>query len=121
MRLLPFRRSQVDAASNRPPQTLGPWLKRAVLIAAAVVVAGYFFRDAILGTPVDVREVTRGDLIQTVVASGRVISPQRVSIGAVVTEMVVRIPVDEGQSVRRGDVLIQLDDRDERAAIAQAQ
>ena len=121
MRLLPFRRSQVDAASNQPPHGLGPWLKRAVLIAVAVVVAGYFFRDAILGTPVDVREVTRGDLIQTVVASGRVISPQRVSIGAVVTETVVRIPVDEGQTVRRGDVLVQLDDRDERAAIAQAQ
>jgi HlyD family secretion protein len=33
----------------------------------------------------------------------------------------VRIPVEEGQTVRRGDTLIVLDDRDERAAVAQAQ
>ena len=34
----------------------------------------------------------RGDLLQTVVASGRIITPQRVSIGAVITERVARIP-----------------------------
>ena len=48
-------------------------------------------------------------------------TPQRVSIGAVITERVARIPVDEGQTVRRGDVLIELDDTDERAALAQAE
>jgi multidrug efflux pump subunit AcrA (membrane-fusion protein) len=37
---------------------------------------------------------------------------QRVTAGAVVTETVALIPVDEGRSVRRGDVLIELDDRD---------
>ena len=66
-------------------------------------------------------EVTRGDLVQAVVASGRVTTPQRVSVGAVVTEVVARIPVEEGQTVRKGDVLIELDDRDERAAVAQAE
>ena len=82
---------------------------------------GYLLRDAILGAPVDVREVTRGDLVATVVASGRVTTPQRVSIGAVITERIVRIPVQEGQTVRRDDLLIALDDSDERAAVAQAQ
>jgi HlyD family secretion protein len=55
-----------------------------------------------------------------VVASGRVTTPQRVSVGAVITGRVTRIPVKEGQSVKRGDVLIELDDEDERAAVAQA-
>jgi HlyD family secretion protein len=59
--------------------------------------------------------------VQTVVASGRVTTPQRVSVGAIVTENVTRVPVAEGQTVRRGDVLIQLDDRDERAAVVQAE
>ena len=91
-------------------------------VAIAIVAAGVFaFRDAIFGAPVDVREVVRGDIVQTVVASGRVMTPQRVSVGAVITERVARIPVDEGQSVHGGDVLIVLDDRDERAAVAQAQ
>jgi len=43
-----------------------------------------------------------------------------VSIGAVITERVARIPVQEGQRVRRNDVLIELDDKDERAALEQA-
>ncbi|MBS0337587.1 MAG: efflux RND transporter periplasmic adaptor subunit [Proteobacteria bacterium] len=48
-------------------------------------------------------------------------TPRRVHIGAVVTGRVVRIPVTEGQSVRKGDELILLDDKDVRAALLQAQ
>jgi HlyD family secretion protein len=96
-------------------------LVRGLLALAAIAIAAYVFQDAILGLPVDVQEVVRGDLVQTVVASGRVTTPQRVSVGAVVTERVERIPVAEGQTVRRGDALIELDDRDERAAITQAE
>ncbi len=98
-----------------------PWVTRA-LVAIAIVAAGVFaFRDTIFGAPVDVREVVRSGIVQTVVASGRVMTPLRVSVGAVITERIARIPVDEGQSVHGGDVLILLDDRDERAAVAQAQ
>ena len=96
------------------------WLKRGLLIALVLAVAGYFLRNVILGTPVGTYEAVRSDLVQTVVASGRIMTPQRVSVGAVITERVVRIPVQEGQSVKRGDVLIELDDKDERAALAQS-
>ena len=94
---------------------------RSLVALAALAAAAYLFRDAIFGAPVNVSEVVRGDIVQTVVASGRVTTPQRVSVGAVITERVARIPVEEGQTVRQGDVLIELDDRDERAAYAQAQ
>jgi HlyD family secretion protein len=94
---------------------------RSLVALAALAAAAYLFRDAIFGAPVNVSVVVRGDIVQTVVASGRVMTPQRVSVGAVITERVARIPVEEGQTVRRGDVLIELDDRDERAAYAQAQ
>jgi HlyD family secretion protein len=93
------------------------WL---VLALAAAGAAAFFSRDAILGKPVEAHEAIRGDLVQTVVASGRIITPRRVSIGAVITERVARIPVQEGQRVRRNDVLIELDDKDERAALEQA-
>ncbi|HYR00636.1 MAG TPA: efflux RND transporter periplasmic adaptor subunit [Casimicrobiaceae bacterium] len=96
-------------------------LARSLLALVALAAAAYVFRDPIFGAPVDVFEVVRGDIVQTVVASGRVMTPQRVSVGAVITERVARIPVEEGQTVRQGDVLIELDDRDERAAFAQAQ
>jgi HlyD family secretion protein len=98
-----------------------PWLRRGALLLAALAVLGFVFRNLIFGAPVEVYEVWRGEIVQTVVASGRVMTPLRVSVSAVITERVARVPVEEGQSVRAGDVLIVLDDRDERAAVAQAQ
>jgi HlyD family secretion protein len=98
----------------------GPWTLRIVLAAVVLAVVGYVFRDTWLGTPVATAVVARGDIIQTVVASGRVMTPQRMSVGAVYTDRVVRIPVDEGQDVKRGAVLVVLDDADERANVAQA-
>lgn len=104
-----------------PDALRGSWAKRAAVLVAALAVLAYLSRDAILGTPVDTVEAIRGDILQTVVASGRIATPQRMSVGAVITGLVTRIPVDEGQAVRRGDVLIVLDDRDLRAAEAQAE
>jgi len=97
-----------------------PLARRVGLVVIVLAVAGIFFRDAILGTPVDMAEVVRGDIVQTVVASGRVMTPQRVSVSAVITERVVNVPVEEGQTVKRGAVLLVLDDSDERAAMVQA-
>jgi HlyD family secretion protein len=97
--------------------------KRSKWVLLALAAAGsvaFVSRDVVLGKPVEAYEAIRGDLVQTVVASGRIITPQRLSVGAVVTEHVVRIPVNEGQKVRKGDVLIELDDKDERAALEQA-
>ena len=96
------------------------WLKRVLVLVLPLALAGFLARNVILGTPVEAHRALRGDLVQTVVASGRIMTPQRVSVGAVVTGRVVRIPVTEGQIVKRGDVLIELDDNDERASAAQA-
>jgi HlyD family secretion protein len=93
------------------------WIGLVLVTAGALI---FVFRNVILGKPVETYEAIRGDLVQTVVASGRIITPQRVSIGAVITERVAHIPVQEGQRVRSGDVLILLDDQDERAAVEQA-
>ena len=108
-----------DAASSKAKPTFG-W-RKAVLLAA-VVLAGlaFFGRNLLLGAPVEVLEVVRSELVQTVVASGRVVTPQRVSIGVEVTGRVGSIPVQEGQSVKRGQSLIVLEDKDERATLAQA-
>jgi HlyD family secretion protein len=96
------------------------WVKPAIAGTLALAVAAFFGRNFIFGKPVEALEVVRTDLVQTVVASGRVITPQRVSIGVEVTGRVASIPVKEGQTVKRGERLFVLDDKDERAAIAQA-
>jgi HlyD family secretion protein len=118
MRLPSLRKPRKPSPETRPRRAA---LARGLLVFVALGAAAYVFRDAIIGAPVEVFEVAAGDIVQTVVASGRVATPQRVSVGAVLTERVARIPVEEGQTVRRGDVLIELDDRDERAAYAQAE
>jgi HlyD family secretion protein len=97
-----------------------PVVRRGALLALVILGAAFALRNSILGVPVAVYEAARADLVQTIVASGRIITPQRVSVGAVTTGRVVRIPVSEGQIVKRGEILIQLDDSDERAAVVQA-
>lgn len=95
-------------------------LLRAVFALGTLALVAFLLRDMLFGPEVAVREAMRGPVVQTVVASGRVMTPQRVSIASVITAGVVRIPVDEGQTVRRGDVLIVLDDKDIRAALAES-
>jgi len=108
------------ALIQNPDSPIWRWLKRGLLIVFALAVASFALRNVILGQPVEAYQAVRSDLVQSVVASGRIMTPQRAAVGVVITGRVVRIPVQEGQSVRRGDVLMVLDDSDERAAVAQA-
>jgi HlyD family secretion protein len=108
------------SVNENPASSRMRWLKYALLAGLILAITGFLLRNALLGAPVETAQAVRSDLVQTVVASGRIMTPQRVSIGAVITGRVARIPVQEGQGVRSGDVLMELDDRDERAAVAQA-
>lgn len=80
------------------------------------------------GPLLEVAVVQRRDLVQTVVASGRVLTPRRVDVGVQVTGTVQRVLVSEGQLVQAGQPLIELDASEARAnlrsadaAVAQAQ
>ena len=74
-----------------------------------------------MGPQVAVHTVHRRDLVQTVVASGRVEAPYRVAIGAQITGVVVRIPVAEGQFVKAGETLVELESSEQRAIVRQAE
>jgi HlyD family secretion protein len=108
-------------SQNPPIKPSRRWLVWAIAVGIFCLLVLYFARNILLGTPVDTHTVIRGDLRQSVVASGRVIWPQRVAIAAEVTGRIAEIPVIEGQKVSRGQLLIQLEDRDELANLAQAQ
>jgi len=96
------------------------WLKAASAILSIFFIAVFLTRNILFGTPVDAYPVTMGPLRQSIVASSRVIWPQRVSIAAEVIGRVSLIPVIEGQMVKHGQLLIKLEDKDERAANTQA-
>jgi HlyD family secretion protein len=55
------------------------------------------------------------------VASGHIETPHRVDIGAQITGTVVRVPVAEGQSVKAGDLLVELTSTELRASERQAE
>jgi HlyD family secretion protein len=84
------------------------------LAAAALAVRWW------LGPQVPTETVVRRDFVQTVVASGRVQAPNRVDLGAQITGTVARIPVAEGQVVKAGDLLIELESAEVLAAASQA-
>jgi HlyD family secretion protein len=87
-----------------------------------VLVLGGVFAPALLLGPIVVAEpVIRGTLLRSVVATGRVTTPYRVSIGSQITGTVREIPVLEGQDVTLGQILIRLEAGELRAGFAQAQ
>ncbi|HEY0491215.1 MAG TPA: efflux RND transporter periplasmic adaptor subunit [Telluria sp.] len=99
-------------------------IKRKWLYAAAALVAiaatGWAARPLLLGPEVSVATVARREVVQTVVASGRVETPLRVDIGSQVTGAIAAIPVAEGQAVQAGQILIELDHAEDAAAVEQA-
>jgi HlyD family secretion protein len=72
------------------------------------------------GPAVEVNVVQRHDIVQSVVASGHVETPHRVSIGAQIVGTVRRVRVAEGQTVEAGQVLIELDNAELQASAQQA-
>lgn len=92
-----------------------------LLAIGAAAIAVWLGPRALLGPQVPISAVVQRDFVQSVVASGRVEAPHRVNIGAQVVGTVKRIPVAEGQVVQAGQVLVELDAQEARAAVAQAE
>ena len=87
---------------------------------AALVFAGVVALMRARGPLVDVTGVTRADIEQHLVASGRVRVVTRLQLTAETAGRVTAVAVREGQRVRPGDLLARLDDREAQAAVAEA-
>ena len=72
------------------------------------------------GAEVQVVAAQRQDIVQSVVATGRVNAAARIAISSEVAATVSEVRVREGQAVRAGEVLVRLSDAEPRAALAQA-
>lgn len=93
-----------------------------VLAALAVIgILGYSGFSEFAGPKVDVAKVVRRDVVQTVVASGRVAAPYRVDIGSQIVGTVSDVPVAQGQTVRAGQALILIEASEARAGVKQAE
>jgi HlyD family secretion protein len=90
------------------------------IVLALLAVAGTIAALAARGPAVETSVASRTDLEQHVIASGRVRVVTRVELAAQSAGRVVAVRVVEGQRVQAGDVLVQLDSAEARAAVSQA-
>ena len=86
------------------------------VLIVAVIVAGVRARGPVVSTAV----AARTNLDQHVIASGRVRVVTRVQLSAQTSGRVVTVRAVDGQRVRKGDLLVQMDDAEARAALSQA-
>ncbi len=99
------------------------WLRRALkalaLLLALSTVAWFGVRRA-LGPRVSVVLPARREVVQTVVSSGRVLSPAEVSLGSQLGGLVRAVRAREGDRVTAGQVLVEFDDRELATQVEQA-
>jgi HlyD family secretion protein len=91
----------------------------AVLVIAVVVAVVALLRAR--GPSVPVARAARRDLEQHLVVTGRVLAWARVEAASLTTGQVLVVPVREGDKVKAGDLLVQLDDAEASAAVTQAE
>lgn len=94
------------------------WIWIVLLLVAAAGAAYVATRPKLIA--VDVLVTKREDVQLSVVASGRVLAPARVEIGATITGRVQKVAVREGAQVKAGELLIELEQLELNAAVAQA-
>ena len=90
----------------------------AAVVLGGVVVAGVLW---LRGPQVEVIELHRAPLVRTLQFSARVATLSRVDVGSTVTGRVGDVRVVQGATVRAGDILVQLEDHEWRAALAQTE
>ena len=102
------------------PNIAKRYFGRLLILFTIVALVTAFGSRVVLGPKIPAALVVQRDFIQTIVATGHVETPHRISIGSQIVGVVKNIPVSEGQIVQSGQVLMELDDAEWRAAAQQA-
>ena len=102
------------------PNIAKRYFGRLLILFTIIALVTIFGSRVVLGPKIPAALVVQRDFIQTIVATGHVETPHRISIGSQIVGVVKNIPVTEGQNVQAGQVLIELDDAELRAAAQQA-
>ncbi|MBL9109802.1 MAG: efflux RND transporter periplasmic adaptor subunit [Myxococcales bacterium] len=94
--------------------------KAAALALVVALSAGGAYAALSRGVRVTTVVAEKKDLEHRIVASGRVLAPSRVTVSATASGLVVSVGAELGQHVDTGKLLVQIDDKEARAQLAQA-
>jgi len=97
-----------------------PWIVLGLVVMIALVAVGVLKGRQKKVTPVQFARVRREDVTARVRAPGKIEPKTQVKVSADVMGKIVSLPVKEGDRVRRGQLMLQLDDTQYRAALGQA-
>ncbi len=114
---------RMDAATQTPPRRHGwRWvtLGIVVLVALGAGILGRRLRAPRIGTA-RVQSVTMARATPILTATGYTYARRKANVGAKIVGRIVELRVDEGDTVRAGDILVRLDSRDLDASTRQAE
>ena len=96
------------------------WIGLAVIVLVAIVVANMAGQANKKGVAVQLARIRVEDITSRVRAPGKIEPKTQVKVSADIMGKVVVLDVKEGDPVKRGQLLLQLDDTQYRTAHAQA-
>ncbi len=104
---------------------MSKWLKRgiggAVILGVGAFVAITAAKRNTKGTEVRMETVQKRDLVASVTASGQVQPQMKVDVAADISGRIVRLAVKEGQTVTKGQFLLEIDPSQYIAAVQRAE
>jgi HlyD family secretion protein len=92
-----------------------------IVLAVGGVIAFRINKKKHAGTEVRLEQVAKRNLVSAVTASGKIEAKTSVDISADITGRIIQIAVREGDVVKRGQFLLQIDPAQYQAAVARAQ
>jgi len=97
-----------------------------VLLAVLAAGAGSWYwssraKSKTAATPTPTAKIERGPVRQSVTSTGKVVSNLDVEIKCKASGEIVKLPFDISQAVKKGDLLLELDPRDEQQRVRQAE
>lgn len=116
-----------DNKKDKKKKKVKPWviflIVFSIAIVALIIVAVVKLSSAMtgMGMPVEVSEALKGDIAQTVETSGTIASEETKVYFADVTAKVDQISVTQGQTVKKGDVLLSYDVTDLEKMLEQSE
>ncbi|MFO0748200.1 MAG: efflux RND transporter periplasmic adaptor subunit [Myxococcota bacterium] len=106
-----------ETASEKPRRH---WLRRIIVLVVVLGLGVWFARPLWYGVAVEVERPTRGVIVATVVSAGRVLAPSLAKVASPLVGTVREVRVSAGATVKRGELLIALDDDEAQASLARA-
>jgi RND family efflux transporter MFP subunit len=116
---------KIDQSARAGGGRRGVWITTAI-VAVVAAAGAWFWTQRVHAEPVTTATVVArsggsGSAAAVLNASGYVVARRRATVSSKVTGKVVEVNVEEGQAVRKGQVLARLDDSQIRSALSVAE